>query len=314
MADGDEAHAPADIATPPGGGSTPDSPVAAASPVAAGSADELGAPAHLSPSSASAFEQCPRRWRFRYVDRLEDPPGLPAVVGTFAHLVLEHLLNEPAKGRTVDRARALAASAWPEFTETTEFGGLGLEADGVKAFKWRVWRAVEGLWQLEDPAAVEVHGTEQRVTVELGGVPFVGVVDRVDVTTEGLVVTDYKSGQPPSAAYVAPRLQQVLLYAAAVRAMTGQRPVRARLLYLIGPRTIEVEATDEATEAAVGRLVVTWGEVERRLAGAQFEARPGVLCAWCPFLDRCPEGRRDLEARVADGWRPVGAPGLRIVA
>ncbi len=284
-------------------------PVAPAVEVAAPSG-----PPHLSPSSASTFEQCPRRWQLRYVERLEDPPGVPAVVGTFAHLVLEQLLNEAGTDRTLERARALAAAAWGGFVEETDFAALGLDAAGVRDFKWRVWRAVEGLWKLEDPGAVEVHGTEQRVTVELGGVPFVGIVDRVDQTADGLVVTDYKSGRPPREQHVAPKLEQVLLYAAAVAVTTGRRPVRARLLYLTGPRTIEVEATVEATEAAVSRLAGTWGEVGRRLAGAEFEPRPGVLCAWCPFLDRCTEGLADLGARVADGWNPVGAPGLRHVA
>jgi putative RecB family exonuclease len=301
MADGDGSTAPLEA-----GGRAP-APSGAASP-------EPGPPAHLSPSSAATFEQCPRRWRFRHVERLDDPPGVPAVIGTFAHLVLELLLNEPPSARTPERARALARGAWPRFTGEAEFAGLALAAEDVRAFKWRVWRAVEGLWQLEDPTAVEVHGTEARVAVELGGVPFVGIVDRVDTTADGLVVTDYKSGLPPAEAYVAAKLEQVLLYAAAVAALTGERPVRARLLYLVGPRRIEVEPTDEATGAAVARLAGTWSEVSRRLAGAEFEPRPGVLCAWCPFLDRCPEGRKDLEARVADGWRPVGAPGLRLVA
>lgn len=62
----------------------------------------------LSPSSASTFEQCPLRWRFRYIDRLPDPPGPDAVVGTFAHLVFEHLLELDPADRTPDRARTLA--------------------------------------------------------------------------------------------------------------------------------------------------------------------------------------------------------------
>ena len=38
-----------------------------------------GLPRHLSPSSASAFEQCARRWKLRYLDRLPDPPGAAAL-------------------------------------------------------------------------------------------------------------------------------------------------------------------------------------------------------------------------------------------
>ena len=41
-------------------------------------------PPRLSPSGAGTFEQCPRRWRHRYVDRLPDPPGEAALAGSFA--------------------------------------------------------------------------------------------------------------------------------------------------------------------------------------------------------------------------------------
>ena len=79
---------------------------------------------------------------------------------------------------------------------------------------------------------MEVRATEQRLEVELCGVPFVGIVDRVDHGPDGLVITDYKSGQPPRPAQVEEKLDQVLLYAGAVAAATGEQPTRARLLYL----------------------------------------------------------------------------------
>ena len=66
-----------------------------------------GMPRHLSPSSASTFEQCARRWKMRYIDQLPDPPGVAALAGTFAHRVLELLFQHPAGQRTRDRAKAL---------------------------------------------------------------------------------------------------------------------------------------------------------------------------------------------------------------
>src|SRR3954451_17143396 len=36
-------------------------------------APDAAPPPHLSPSSATMFRQCPRRWRHRYIERLEDP-------------------------------------------------------------------------------------------------------------------------------------------------------------------------------------------------------------------------------------------------
>ena len=251
------------------------------------------------------FKQCPRRWRHRYVERLEDPAGPAALVGTLAHHVLELLLNEPAGDRNQARARDLAGQVWPAHAAHPEFERLGLDRDATRDFKWRVWRAIEGLWQLEDPATVDVRATEQRLEVDLHGVPFVGIVDRVDHGPDGLVITDYKSGQPPRPAQVEEKLDQVLLYAGAVAAATGEQPGRARLLYL-GATIIEVDATPAAVGRAVERLRDTWDTLEAARRADEFPARPGPLCGWCPFLDRCEQGRSGVGRPSRGGLVPAG--------
>jgi putative RecB family exonuclease len=270
-------------------------------------------PVHLSPSSAATFAQCPRRWRFRYVERLPDPPGAPALVGTLVHRVLERLLGDPPEARTVERARALAAEEWPLHQALPDVVALGLDADGVRRYKWQVWEAVAGLWKLEDPAAVDVLATECRLDVQLGSVPFLGVLDRVDATAEGVVVTDYKSGRPPSPAYAGDKLDQVLLYAAAWRATSGDSTRRARLHYL-GARSIEVDTTDEAIDGALGRLHERWDTLHRCLDTDTFAARTGPLCAWCPYTGHCPEGAGEVRRRVEAGLVPLDAPAVRTVA
>ena len=187
-------------------------------------------PRSFSPSSAGVWKQCPRRWRYRYVEKLPDPPGIPALIGTFAHRVLELLCDEPATDRTVDRARELAGQAWPETAINPDFVALGLDDRQVHDFRWKAWTAIEGLWALEDPTGVEVRATEYRVTATVGGVPFFGIVDRLDRDGDGLVITDYKSGKAPRSADRPKSLDQVLLYAAAVEGRMGERPDRARLL------------------------------------------------------------------------------------
>jgi putative RecB family exonuclease len=271
-------------------------------------ADRREVPTHLSPTSAATFVQCPRRWKLRYVEHVPDPPGLPALVGTLAHRVLEELLNEPSHNRSLERARQLAGQAWPEHAAHSEFVQLGLDADDQRAFKWRVWRAIEGLWQLEDPAEVSVLATEQRIEVAVGGVPFIGIVDRVDQHPRGVVISDYKSGQPPHPRRVEEKLDQVLLYAAAVASATNERPVAARLLYL-GATVIEIEATPAAVDRSVGRLRETWQALQAARLADEFPPRTGPLCAWCPYLEQCAEGQAGLRARTAAGWvMPSYAP------
>ena len=266
-------------------------------------------PKHLSPSSASMFRQCPQRWKFRYVDKLPDPPGEAALAGTFAHRVLEELLDLDATERTLESARSLAGQVWTEMELDKDFTALELDADGVRNFKWTAWRAIEGLWNLEDPKTVELFETEAEVSVEIGGVPFIGYIDRIEVSSDGLVISDYKSGRAPGRKFSRDRLEQVLLYAAALSELHGKLPARARLLYL-GQRIDETEVTAENIAEVTQRLADTWDELLRRTETGEFPPEPGPLCGWCAFVRHCPEGLAEVERRHLAGSLRPDAPAL----
>ena len=270
-------------------------------------------PKHLSPSSATAFEGCARRWKFKYVDRQPEPSGQAALVGTFAHQVLELLCEVPAAERTQEQAKTLAKQAWPEFETDQDYMVLSLDADGARAFRWQAWLSIAGLWDLEDPAKVNVVSTEQKVTVDLGHVPFVGVVDRVDRTAGKLVVSDYKSGTLPGARWRSDKVQQVMLYAEALHSSMDEISDRARLLYL-GQRILDVRVTERRIEEAVEDLGQTWDRIGTACGSDTFDPQPTVLCGWCPFVSQCPEGQAELTKRRDAGSMPAHAPALSLVA
>lgn len=263
-------------------------------------------PRRLSPSGAGTFEQCPRRWRLRYVERLPDPPGEAALAGSFAHRVLELLMQRDPHERTVEIAKAIARAEWPGVEADPDFRALGFDETGSKHFRWKAWQAIEGLWALEDPKAVEVRATEHDVEADLGGVPFRGIVDRLDEEGDGLVVTDYKSGKAPSARFRRGRLDQVLLYAAAVEQATGEMPVHARLLYL-GQRPVGIKVTRKEIDSVVDKLAGTWAAINTACDTDEFEPRTGPLCGWCPYVDRCPEGTKEVAKRQAKKDADVAA-------
>ncbi len=235
------------------------------------------------------FRQCPRRWKFRYVDRLPDPPGQAALAGTFAHSVLEGLMQMDKGERTFESVRGIAKREWPKMERSPAFQALGLDADAVRAFKWQSWEAITGLWDLEDPRAVDVDETELRVRVELGGVPFLGYVDRIEIDGDEVVISDYKSGRPPPPRFESRSIEQVLLYAAAIAEMESRTPARVRLMYL-GRKIIEAEVTAEAIDDVVDRLQETWADILEGLEKRDFPAKPTRLCGWCVFSEHCPEG------------------------
>ncbi len=275
-----------------------------------------GPPPYLSPSSSSTFNSCQKRWEFRYIHRLADPPGEAAIAGTFAHHVLELLMEEPGPQRTIERAKAIAREVWPQTAELDDFIALGFDNDEQRRFRWLAWTAIEGLWKLEDPSTVIVVANEQKIDAQLGGVPFRGIVDRLERANASndapLIVSDYKSGKAPSARFADGRLEQVLLYAAAIEASTGERPASARLLYL-GQNIIETKVTETAISTAVGALGDTWATLNAAVENDAYEATPGPLCGWCPYAGECPEGLAELESRNASGRIRSSAPSLKFL-
>ena len=278
-----------------------------------GAASKIEPPPYLSPSSSSTFRSCPRRWKFRYIDRLPDPAGEAAIAGTFAHRVLEELMELPSQDRSTDQAKSLARQLWPETADDPEFIALDLDEAAQRRFRWLAWTAIEGLWHLETPSDVHVVANEQKIDTVLNDVPFRGIVDRLEregpSEDSALIVSDYKSGRAPSPRFQADRLEQVLLYAAAVEASSGERPKAARLLYL-GQCIVATEVTSELIESAVGALSDTWGELNLAVQRTEFDASPGPLCGWCPYAGVCPEGLEELQLRHSSGRIKSSAPSL----
>ncbi len=272
----------------------------------------------FSPSAASVWAQCPRRWWHRYVDRLpEPPPGEPAILGTFVHQILELLLDQPAELRTAETARKFAADVWPAIAESEEWKALQLDAVAALRFRQRAWATVEAYFSIVEPGQVLPLAQELEVLVEVAGVPFRGFIDLVeeDPDTRAVVVTDYKTGSPPvegkpwSAEREREKLWQPLWYAAALIELGEHSPSTARLLYFSARETsdrkrlyaqtreLSVDVNDEELQSARTELRRRWDQIADARAAGQAEAKVGPLCAWCPFVGICSEGESEVRRR-----------------
>ena len=231
----------------------------------------------------------------RYIDKLPDPKGEAAVLGTFVHRILEDLLSLDASDRSVDQARAIARKLWDETSNDDDFLGLDLSQDETTSFMWKAWRLIERYFSLEDPTAVDVVRAEQELAVEISGVPFFGIVDLTERVSSGLRVVDYKTGKSPAARYVDDKLSQVWLYAAAL-AEADHEVSEVRLMYLTsGP--IDRPIDSRAVADAVDDHRLTWDLLCQSIDTEHFPHKTGPLCNWCPYVDLCPEGAAEAERR-----------------
>ncbi len=141
------------------------------------------------PTRLTTWLDCPRRYRFAYLDRPALPKGPPwahNTLGAAVHLALAEWWRLPLSRRTPAAAGALVGRLWrPE-----GFRDAGQSSVWRERSREMVERYVGRL----DPAA-EPRGIERTVSLVHGGVALSGRVDRIDERGQELVVVDYKTGR-----------------------------------------------------------------------------------------------------------------------
>lgn len=256
---------------------------------------------YLSASTAKAMNSCPARL---VADRAL--PGAfdlfgPAEKGTAAHLVLERLFALPPASRDALHAAAIltAMSKDEPADESVVDYARALGTDPVRYTQWiaAITRAYEGLFAIEDPADAVVSATELMLDgVDVGGVPFKGVLDRVDETPDGLRIVDYKTGKDRSRPN--PRVgddhgDQIKLYAAAMQAALGEKPRSGYLYYVEHGKKRRVAVADRQITKAVRGFRASWEALQASLSTRTFETRTSPLCGWCPLVNACPAALRE---------------------
>lgn len=173
--------------------------------------------------------------------------------------------GRPALGR--DRAAAIARGVWlhslferlpanaPKDRRAAAERWLAGQPDAPDAATRRAM-IDEVLAVLDAPEWATLFGpdalAEAPFSAVVDGLVVAGIVDRLLVTDDSVLVIDFKTGHhvPADAAAVAPAyLRQMAAYAAALRAIFPGRDVRAALLYTAAPRLI---ALPDALLAAHG--------------------------------------------------------------
>ncbi len=263
----------------------------------------LRLPSTLTPSKINAFTSCALAFRFSVIDRLPEPPSLPAVRGTLAHRALQLLFTYTDRGeRDRRRADVALAQAWSEMREQPDVLGLGLDEQGRELLCRQTGVLLDRYFELEDPNTVTPVGLELDMRVDVDGLVLRGIIDRLDVLPGGrFAVVDYKTGRAPRAEQAKSRLSGVQLYALLCEEILGERPAVVRLLYLKDRVVVSAEPTDLSMRGVRQRAAAVWKAIERACDQSDFRPNPSSLCGWCAFKQYCPAFGGDPAAAV----RPV---------
>ncbi len=246
-------------------------------------------PRTLSPSKVSTFTKCALAFRYSAIDKVPEPPSEAATKGTLVHSALERLFLLEPGDRTRAAAEACLEAAREELADDPEFTGLELDDRQAAAFFADASVLVDKYFQLEDPTAIRPIGVEIMLEVPRSGYSVRGIIDRLELDDDGgLVVTDYKTGRAPRAAFEHGRMDGVNVYASMCEELFGRRPAKVQLLYLRDPVAVTAVPTEATLRGMNNKVEAVWQAVERACATEDFRPKPSRLCDWCGFRPHCP--------------------------
>jgi hypothetical protein len=239
----------------------------------------------VSPTKLDVWLDCPRRYRLQYVDRVH-------VDGAWAHLSLANAIHAALRDwfdvdqdeRTPERAADLVRERW---------SSVGFR-DDEQSEEWKQIAAamVAGYCALH-PVPYP-HSRERSLGALGANVRIRGRIDRIDERGDELVIVDYKTGRNVPSDDDA-RVSRALAIYAAIAQRSLRRPVFQVELHHVPSGVIASHRhTPESLARQLGRVDAIGRDMTAAEAAARdedFAARPGPLCGWCDYRDRCPEGQ-----------------------
>lgn len=232
---------------------------------------------------------CPLLYRFRTIDRLQEPASKAMAKGTLVHLVLERLFDASEADRTLDHAHGLVAGAWDELADRPEYADLLPTLDSEEWVS-STQDLISRYFSMEDPRFVTPKHREAPVEFQVADdLVLRGLVDRIDVDPNGdMVIVDYKTGKAPSPQYEQKAMFQMRFYALVLWRTTGVLPTSLRLMYLADGQSLVDRPTADDLIATQRKVLALWEAIRNAHVRADFRPRPSALCKWCNFVTLCP--------------------------
>ena len=267
-------------------------------------------------SRLSSFENCPKQFHYRYVERRAvETEGVEAFVGKRVHEVLERLHRFVARGQVPSLAKVLARfrAEWERHFDPQRVRIVRSE-NPPEAYRENGERCLANHYRRHYPFdRDETLGIEAHVAFPLddaGRYRIQGFVDRIARAPDGAVeIHDYKTGRwvPSQESLDADR--QLALYQIGVQARHGgDAPVRLVWHYLLRDQVRVSVRTPAQLDELRGRTIELIQQIE---AERDFAPRPSNLCSWCEHNDVCPATQARATAavpRAIASDAPTGSP------
>jgi putative RecB family exonuclease len=245
-------------------------------------------------SRLSAYENCPLKYRYAYVDRVKlekMPESIEAFMGKRVHETLEKLYSDRtlSKENTLDELLGFYDGAWSKsWSDDVHIVKAGLTAENYHETGRKCIADYYARYAPFDQG--RTLKLEAPVYINIDGYRLMGYIDRLDCMGDGRYeIHDYKTSRslPEQGYFDADR--QLALYQIGVHGMwKDAEQVDLVWHYLVHDREMRSCRTPECLESLKASVVGLISRIEAADKEYDFPATESALCSWCEYRSICP--------------------------
>lgn len=244
-------------------------------------------------SKISTFEKCPKKYKYRYIDKIKVlKKSIEALLGFCVHNVLEYIYNEVKTGRipTIDEVITIYSNSWEEnYNENIIIVKKDLTQ---KDYFNKGVKFIIDYYLQHRPFDDNTLDTEKKIEISLGELQnkkLIGYIDRLvhNIETNEYEIHDYKTANNLPSKENIEAEKQLALYSIAIKEEFGyDKEVCLIWHYLAHNKKICLKKSNEELELLKKEIIDLIDEIE---SATEFPTNKSILCDWCEYNDICPE-------------------------
>ncbi len=255
-------------------------------------------------SRLSSFENCPKQFEFRYVQKIpSESESIEAFVGKRVHEILERLYLFVGRGQITENEKVIQRYQvlWEE-TYDADRVRIVREGTPLSFYRQLGEQCLRSYYARHYPFDEdETLGIEKRVIFpldEAGEYRMQGIIDRISRARDGTIeIHDYKTGARVPSQRMLDQDRQLALYQIGLSGEFGDGvPFRLVWHYVAKNQTRTSTRTPEDLASLREATIERIDEIQQT---TEYPARKIALCNWCEYKSRCPLHVSAEQAAVA---------------
>ena len=269
-------------------------------------------------SRLSCYEQCPQKYKLKYIDRVETEieQSIEAFLGSRVHETLEKLYRDLGyqKVNTLEELLEFFRSEWKKNWDDSIV--IVKEEYGPENYLKMGEKFITDYYNKYKPFDQgKTISLEERILIKLddsGDYKLQGFIDRVMESKEGYYeVHDYKTNSRLPLPEYLDNDRQLALYAIGIKERYPDvKDVRLIWHFLAFDKEVDSTRTDEELEELKRKTIELIDRIE---SDEKYPVKTSILCDWCEFKPICRQWSHLYVIKEKPENEYLNDPGVKLV-